>query len=255
MGYTGVVVVCAIFLSVVIASISGLTLGAGMMGAGALRGAMSGGTDSSDVEFDEDTPLGKLQELGRQLEDSARRMEEAEESGDPDEQLGVAMEALGALLGGGSRVDPVAIDTLKGFVPETLGGLAQTSYNAERSGMAGIMVSNAEATYGDSAQREIHLEITDTGGISGLMGFAGWMGTEGEKEDASGFERTYTVDGRLTHEKVSKTGGPNEFGVVLGDRFVVQTTGRGVDLDGLKSAVSSLDLAGLEGLKESGVER
>lgn len=252
-GYTAVVVVCAIVVSVVVASVGGLFLGAGMMGAGALGGAMSGGADSSEVEFDEDSPMGRLQELGRRMEESAERMEEAEESGDPEAQMGAAMEALGSLLGGGSRVEPVSIETLSGFVPETLGGLSQTSRNVERVGMAGIMATKAEVTYGDG-QREIRLEMTDTGGISGIMGLASWMGAEGEKEDDTMSERTRRVDGRLTHEKVSKTGGPNEFGLVVGDRFAVHTTGRGVDLNGLRTAVSSLNLSGLEALKDSGVE-
>ncbi len=136
LGYTAVVVVCAVVLSVVIATVGTMTLGAGMLGAGALSGAMSGGTESSAVEFDEDSPIGRLQQLGRDLEESAEQIEDAEESGDPDAQLGAAINALGSLLGGGRRVEPVSIDALKGFVPETLAGLSQTSSNIERTGMA-----------------------------------------------------------------------------------------------------------------------
>ena len=248
------VVVCAIVLTVIIASVGAMALGAGMIGTGALSGAMSRGTDSSAIEFDDDSPLGRLQELGRALEESTERMEEAQESGDPDAQASAAMDALSTLLGGGSRVEAVSIDALKRFVPDTLGGLAQTSNSAERTGMATIMIARAEATYGDGGEIEIHLEITDSGGMAGLMGLASWMGAEGEREDSSGSERNYRLAGRFTHEQISKTGGPNEFSIVIGDRFIVETTGRGVDLDGLKSAVSSLDLSGLEAMKASGVE-
>jgi hypothetical protein len=62
------------------------------------------------------------------------------------------------------------------------------------------------------------------------------------------------VNGRLVHEKVSKTGGSNEYGVVLGDRFMVKAEGRGVDLAALKSAVSSLDLDRIEAMKNAGVQ-
>ena len=75
------------------------------------------------------------------------------------------------------------------------------------------------------------------------------------KDDDNGSERTQKVDGRLVHEKVSKKGGANEFGVVLGDRFVVSATGRGVPLSELKSAVSSIDLARLESMKVVGVTK
>lgn len=241
--YTAVVVVCAIVLTIVIGAVS-----AGVMGAAALGGALSGAA-SSETEFDQDSPLGRLQQLGRQMEESAGRAQEAEESGDPQAQVGAAMDALGSLLGGGKRVDPLSVDEIKAFVPATLGGLAQTSSNVERNGMAGIMIAKAEATYGEPG-RQIELELTDTGGISGIMGLASWVGAEGERENDSVSERTRRVDGRLTHEKVSKTGGANEYGVVIANRFIVAATGRGVDLDGLKAAVGGLDLSGLERLQE-----
>ena len=50
----------------------------------------------------------------------------------------------------------------------------------------------------------------------------------------------------MTHEKMSKTGGTNEYDLVIGDRFVVGSRGRGVDVAALKAAVSGLDLAKLE---------
>jgi len=258
LGYTAVVIVCAVVISVVVAMVGGLTVGAGMMGAGAMSGAMSGmtggmtdGGRGSEVEFAPDSPLGKLQELGRRAEEGAAKMEEAQKSGDTGAQMGAAMETLGAILGGGSRVDPMSVDDLKAFVPETLAGLPRTRSNAERSGFGGLMVAKAEAAYGDDGQRTIELEITDSGGVSGLMGLAAWMGAEGEKEDDTAVERTRRVEGRMTHEKMSKAGGANEYSLVVADRFIVNTVGRGVDLDGLKAAVASLDLGGLEARKAS----
>ena len=117
------------------------------------------------------------------------------------------------------------------------------------------MVSKAEATYGDGAGKRVTLEISDTGGVSGLMAFAGWTGMEGEKEDENGSEKTAKVDGRLVHERTSKNGGTNEFGIVVGDRFVIGTSGRGVGIDELKAAVSGLDLSKLESMKDVGVKK
>jgi len=51
------------------------------------------------------------------------------------------------------------------------------------------------------------------------------------------------------HEQISKKGGTNEYTVVLGDRFVVTGRGTGVDFDGVKGAVTSLDLGKIESLK------
>ena len=127
-------------------------------------------------------------------------------------------------------------------MPDTFAGLAKKSSSAEKNGIAGLMVSKAEAVYGDGARKRVTLEISDTGGVSGLMSLAGWANVEDEKDDENETERTHKVDGRLVHERKSKTGGTNEFGVVLGDRFVVSASGTGVGLSELKAAVSGLDL-------------
>ena len=256
-GYTVVVVICAIVLSIAITAVGGLFLGAGLIGAGALSRATGGGAPapSSEVQFDKNSTLGKLQELGKKIEQSSQKIEAAEKSGDQSAQIAAAVEGLGTLLGGGRRVDPVGIDQLKPFVPETFAGLPRTSSNAEKTGIAGLMVSKAEATYSDGAQKRVTLDVSDTGGVSGLVGLAGWVGLQGEKEDDNGSERTQKVNGRLMHEKISKTGGDNEFAVVLGDRFVVSARGDGVDLNALKAAVSALDLGKLESMKDAGVQK
>ncbi len=163
------------------------------------------------------------------------------------------MEGLGALLGGGTRVDPIDIAQLKTFVPDTFAGMPKRSSNAEKTGF-GVMVSKAEATYGDGAEKEVTLELLDTGGASGLMSLASWMGVQEEKENDDGYERTRKEGGRMVHEKVSKRG-QNEFGIVLGERFLVSAKGRGLDVAELKAAVSGLDLAKLEAMKGAGVQK
>jgi hypothetical protein len=116
------------------------------------------------------------------------------------------------------------------------------------------MVSNAEATYGDDADRRVTLKISDSGGASGLVGLASWASLREEREDDNGSERTLKVGGRLIHEKTStRRGGTNEFTLVLGDRFVVSASGVGVDLEQLKGAVTDLDLSRLESMKDAGV--
>ena len=251
-GYTAVVVVCAIVLSIVFTAIGGTIAGAGMIGAGALSGAAR---SRSEVQFDKDSAMGKLQDLGKKLEESNKQMEAAQKSGDQKAQTAAAYEGLGTLLGGGKRVDPVAIDQLKTFVPESFAGLPKTASSAEKTGIAGLMVSKADARYGDGAGRTVHLEITDTGGVSGLMGLASWAGVEGEKDDDNGTEKTEKVGGRLVHERTSKRGGANEFAIVLGERFVVSAKGNGVSVSELKGAASGLDLAKLEVMKGAGVQK
>lgn len=260
-GYTAVVVVCGIVLYIVMGMITGMVAGAGMAGAGAMRGAFHSSASPfsapasapGSVQFDKDSPLGKLQALGAKMEESTKKMEAAQKSGDPNAQMAAAMGTLGTLLGGGKHVEPIAIDQLKTFVPATFAGLAKKSSNAEKAGFGGLNVSKAEASYGDGGDKHVRLEISDTGGASGLLGMASWVGVQGEKDDDNASEKTEKVGGRLVHQRISKTGGDNEFSLVLGDRFVVSARGRGITFDQLKAGLAELDLGKLESMKAAGV--
>ena len=248
--YTAVVVVCAIVMSIVLASIGGL-----MVAPTAMAGLGSTSASSTEPQFAPDTPLGRLEALGRKMEESGAKMEQAQKSGDSAAQTAAAFEGLGALLGGGKRVDPVSIDQLRPLVPEQFAGLARQSSNAERTGMAGIMVAKAEASYGDGAGHSATLEITDSGGATGLLGLASWAQLQGERENDQVSERTARIGNRLVHQRLSKTGGTHEYNVVLGDRFIVTATGNGIELSALQSAVSDLDLEKLEAMKNVGVAK
>jgi uncharacterized membrane protein len=253
--YTVVVVVCTIVLYGVVTIASGIVIGGAALGTGLMSGGLSSrSSPSSDVQFDKNSPLGKLQDLGNKLEESNKKMEAAQKSGDSNAQAAAAIETLGTLLGGGKRVDPIGIDELKPFVPDTFAGLSRKSSNVAKNGMAGIMVSKAEATYGDGASKNVRLEITDTGGMSGMVGFVSWMGMTEEKDNEYSSERTRKVNGRFVHEKISKNGGDNQFGIVLGDRFIVEASGN-VTPDQLRAGLDGLDLAKLESMKAAGVQK
>ncbi len=253
-GYTAVVVVCAVVLSIAVSAIGAAATGVGLLTSGALSSAAASRATSREVEFDKNSPLGKLQDLSRKLEESGKKMDAAQKAGDASGQAAAALETLGTLFGGGKRVEPIGIEELKPFVPATFAGLPRTSSTAEKTGVAGLMVSRAEATYGEPGRR-VKLSISDTGGVSGLVALAGWAAVQEEKEDEGGFERTRKVDGRLVHEKMSKRVGTNEYGIVLGDRFMVDAESSDLDLNTLKAAVASIDLARLESMKDAGVQK
>ncbi len=251
-GYTAVVVICGIVLAIVIGVLTTCISGAGMLASGAL-GGINSRSSGSNIVVDKDSPLGKLQDFGKSMEAAGKKMETAEKSGDQAAQMAAATGALGALLGGGKNVEAIGVDQLKTFIPDTLAGLAKKSSKAEKNGMAGLMVSKAEATYGDDSGKSIELELSDTGGASGLMGLAASMNVQGEKEDEYGSEKTSKVNGRMITEKVSKNGGSNEYSVVVGGRFVVSAKGRGLSVGDVRNAVTTMDLAKLEGMKDAGV--
>jgi hypothetical protein len=244
-GYTAVIVIAGIAAGLVIAFIGGAIGAVSGAGMGVGRMSMRGAPTTIDRAIER----GRLEALNRKLDEASKRMDEAQKSGDPSKQMEAALGALGTVISGGKAVEPVQLDALKPFVPEQFAGLPRTDLRTDRSGVKGFMVAKAEAVYGDGAGKRVTLDVTDTGGASGLMGFAAWMGIQGEHEDGNRREVTRQENGRLVHEETSKHGGDNQYTVVLAERFVVGARGRGVDLDTLKSAVNGLDLARIAALR------
>ena len=257
-GYTVVTIVAAIVVYVIVGAVGGVMVAGSAIGSGMLGSIASTSSRSSkadEIQFDKDSTLGKLQQFGKAMEESNKKMEAAQKSGDANAAANAAMDTLGTLLGGGKKVDPLEIDQIKAFLPETLGGFArQGNGTAEKSGIAALMVSKAEAEYADGPKR-VRIEISDPGGASGLVGLASWATLQTSKEDDNGSERTSKVNGRMVHEKTSRNGGTDEFDLVLGDRFVVSASSRDVKLDQLKSMVAALDLKKLESMKDVGVKK
>jgi hypothetical protein len=257
-GYTVVTIVAAIVVYVVVGAVGGLMVAGGAIGSGMLGNIASTSSSSSpsanEVQFDKNSPMGKLQEFGKAMEESNKKMEAAQKSGDANATAAAAMDTLGTLFGGGKKVDPLEIDQIKSFLPSTLAGFAkQGNGTAEKSGFASLMVSKAEANYSDGS-KTVNIGISDSGGASGLMGLAGWAALQTSKEDDNGSERVTKVNGRLVHEQTRKNGA-DEFEIILGDRFVVSASSRDVKLTQLKAIVSALDLNKIESMKDVGVKK
>ncbi len=70
--YTAVVVVCAIVLSIVLGSIGAL------VGAPMAMGALASPPSSAEPAFPPDSAMGKLEALGKKMEESGARMQEAQ---------------------------------------------------------------------------------------------------------------------------------------------------------------------------------
>ena len=253
-------------MAIIVAIILGFLVGmvvAGVTGMGAMMGSGSGFTMSrndstmprngGDVQFDKDSPLGKLQEFSKNVEHASKNMETAQKSGDQEAQAAAMKNMMGAVLGGGDVVESLPPDRLKPFIPGSLAGMPRTRFAAERNNAMGMQISEASATFANEGGRSVDLQITDTGTAKGLLGLAAWAGLEGEKQTESGYEKTYRNDGRLIHEEWQ--GDHGEYTIILGDRFTVSVRGSADSIDQLKGAVADLDLSGLEALKGEGVKK
>jgi len=250
-GYTAVSVIVGIVIFIVIGALTAsLGIGRGMMG---FPGRPS--ITESSSSFDKGSVGDNLTSWANKMEQASKQMEAAQKSGDKTAQANAVGQMVGAALGGGGKVESLAPDRIKPFVPDTLAGLPRTSVSAERNGAMGLQVSKARARYSDGAQRSLDLEITDTGSLKGVMGFAaGWAGVEQDTETDSGYDKTYKSGGNLVHEKWDNRNKSGEYAVVVGDRFAVQVSGSASSIDDLKSAVASVNLSGLEALKDEGVK-
>jgi hypothetical protein len=250
-GYTAVTVILAIILGWIIALVVGGIAGTGA----ALSGASAIGSSSSDnVSIDSDSPLGKLAALGASMEAAGKQMEAAQKSGDTEAQGEAVGKMMGAMFGGGAQVEALSPSVLKPFVPDTLAGLARTSVSAERNGAMGMQISEAKARYSDDS-RSLDLEISDLGSAKGVLALAGWAGVGNEKITDHGYDKTFKQDGRLIHEQWDSETKYGEYSVVLGDRFTVKVSGNAGSIDEIKAAVASVDLAGLEALRNEGVKK
>jgi Yip1-like protein len=253
-GYTAVVVIIAIVAGFLVGAIVGAVTGAGML----MRGSSSPFSvshDSSETTFDKDSTVGKLEQYAKQVEDAGKKMEAAQKSGDQEAQAEAMKSMMGAALGGGGKVEALAPDRLKPFLPESLGGRDRSTFSTERNSAMGMQMTEAKATYTGDDGRQWDLQVTDTGTAKGLLSLAGWAGIEGENETSTGFDKTYRENGRLVHEQWDRSSSRGEYVVVLGDRFTVKIEGQADSIDDLKAALTDLDLDALEGMKGEGVAK
>ncbi|MDR2244372.1 MAG: YIP1 family protein [Burkholderiales bacterium] len=243
-GYTALSFVCALVLGwIVMVVVAGIT----SVGGGTLMGSAPGSV-RSDTTFEKNSWLGKM-------EVASKQMEAAEKSGDADAQAKALQAMMGAALGGGDQVESLPPDVLRPFVPETLAGLQRTNFSAERNSAMGLQMSTAKASYSDGNDRSLRLEITDTGSMKGVMGLAGWAAMQSEKETDRGYDKTYKQGGRFVREEWDNQSKRGKYGIVLGNRFLVEVSGKADSMNELKAVVASLHLAGLEALKNQGVKK
>ena len=248
--YTVVTIIVAIIVAFVVNLVAASVVG---MGFGINRGlaGLAGGHAGSAA-------IGNgavLKDWANKVDTASKQVEAAQKSGDSNAQANAVGQLLGAVAGSGGKVESLAPDRLKPFLPESIGNLKRTQMSVERNAAMGVQISKGTATYSDGAQHTVNLEITDTGSLKGLVGFAaGWAGVEQEKQTDSGYEKTYQNGGQLVHEKWDNGSHYGQYGVVVGSRFSVQAAGNATSINDLKAAIATVDLAGLEALKMDGVQ-
>jgi hypothetical protein len=251
MGYTAVTIVIAVIVSFAISAVvAGIIGGRGMMGSpsSSMHFPAEGG-------FDKDSPGGKLEEWTKKMESAGKDVEEAQKSGDSAAQSEAMAKLMAAAMGSDGKVETLAPERIKAFLPDNLAGRPRSAVSAERTGAMGFQTSMAEASYGDDSGNTLQVEIIDMGLAKGVMALAGWIGVEQERVTENGYEKTYKNGGKYVHEQWNRQTSSGEYSTILGERFSVKVSGGAAGIEVLRDAANSLDLAGLAALKDEGVTK
>jgi hypothetical protein len=253
LGYTVVTVLVAIVVSIVLGLIVRAAGGFGTFGGGQTGMPLSQATGSSAFSNHSDIGNG-VNDYAKRMNDASKQLESAQKSGDDAAKANALGRFMSTAMGSSGKVDSLAPDQIKTFLPDELDGLRRTQEAAERNGAMGMQISKATATYSNGANRTLNLEITDAGSLKGLVGAAsGWAGVERESQTDSGFDKTYKSGGQLVHEQWNKQTQSGEYTTFIAERFSVKVSGQASDIDDLKRAAATINTSGLAVLKNSGV--
>lgn len=244
--YTVVILVAGIVMAVVIGAVGSL-----FMPHGAMMGGMGSGVSVTTPGGKVSVDTAGLEAAGKKMEEAARQLEQAQKSQDPNAvaaATGNVVAAAAGALGGGAQ-GAVAVQSLKAALPEQLAGLARTSVEVQDGAAMGLPTSQARAEYG-SGDKQVRVEITDLGGLSGLAQIAGMV--QGEKETGGRVEKTWQAGGRTLQEEYEKDGSHAEVKAILKNGLVVSVEADQIAIKEVRGFLEKIDLGTLENLQRKG---
>ncbi|MGE0596467.1 MAG: Yip1 family protein [Hyphomonadaceae bacterium] len=161
------------------------------------------------------------------------------------EAAGAAIAAGATGAAGASAAQAVDPARLQAFLPQSLpGGFQQISSSASATGAMGVNASQAEAEYQNGDAR-MTVTVVHLGSMGGLTAMAGAMNVSESRQDADGYSRTNTVDGRVYSEEMSRSANTARFGIV-GRGVAVTAEGAGITVDQARAAVETIGIARVE---------
>jgi hypothetical protein len=174
----------------------------------------------------------------------------AQASGDADAQVQAGVKALSAIVRGGKdAITPIERGQLRSLLPDTAGGLARSTSEAQSGALAGIAASSADATYGGAGAGTIVVSVADLGNMGGIAAIANLATTlQAESESDSGYEKNIEVDGHKVHEKWTNDGKHSDLLEIVDNRLAISVTGSGVDIESALAALRGVDLSKFEAL-------
>ena len=84
--------------------------------------------------------------------------------------------------------------------------------------------------------------------MGALASLGSAFNVQSSKTTATGYEKTGTVDGRMTTEEWDNGSRHGKFSTVVANRFLVEAEGNAASMDALKALVASIDGGKLAGM-------
>jgi hypothetical protein len=145
------------------------------------------------------------------------------------------------------KVELVSTDTLKAALPASAAGFSRGEVETESASAGGFGSASAQADYSRGAMTA-KLRVVDISSAGPMAGMAAAFSVEHSREQGGTYEKVGRVNGAMTMEKYDRDARRGEYGVLVGDRFLVQAEGSGVEMADLKRLVGSVDRGALERL-------
>jgi hypothetical protein len=170
---------------------------------------------------------------------------------EPEQDAPVTMEAAmkAATEAAGARaegVTTVSAEDLQNRLPEEVDGLERVDVSRAETGAMGMKVSTSTARYEADGGRRLTITISDVGSL-GMAATAAWAMVDYDRTTKDGYDRTTRFEGHKAMESVAREGDSTraQLNIIVGDRFLVQLEGHGVEIDALRDAARRLNLRDL----------
>lgn len=141
----------------------------------------------------------------------------------------------------------LAPDALQALLPAALGAWKRTEIESSGANAGGIGGSHAEARY-ENGGDHIRLEVTDIAAMGAIAAMGQALNVQSNKQTETGYEKSGTVDGRMTGERWDNQSKEGKYSVLVANRFMVEAEGNAPGIDTLKQAVAAVGIDRLEAL-------
>ena len=173
----------------------------------------------------------------------------APNANNPFAQLTAAAEQMQKAAEGLTKrkpVPPVAFRELIEFLPGKVGGLKRKEPKGETTSVGSWQYSQAEVDFASQdGSRSLEVGIFDYAHIPLLyVQFNAIIGMNVSKESTNGYQRSTKIADHPGFEEWNRSG-KSEAVVLLGDRFVVKASARGMGEGAARKVLEDMDLSGL----------